>query len=60
MATSAEDPRGAKAQRDSLPPTEFDKEREWLPLWLMGPVLAVSTVVALIGVCYLATYLGIF
>jgi len=60
MPTSAEDPQGAKLQRDSLPPTEFDKEREWLPLWAMGPVLAVGTVLALIGVCRLATYLRIF
>lgn len=60
MPTSAEDPVGAKRQRDSLPPTDWDKDSEWLPLWLMGPVLAVSTVVALIGVCYIATYMGIF
>ncbi len=63
MPTSAQDPQGAKRQRESLLATEAAKgldEREWLPLWAMGPVLAVGVMLAIIGVCYIATYLRIF
>ena len=47
MPTSAEDPVGAKRQRGSMAPTEWEKEREWVPLWLAGPLLALFTVFGL-------------
>ena len=39
MPTSAQDPALAKRQRDSLRATETLEEREWVPLWLAGPLL---------------------
>ena len=60
--TSRQDPERAQRQREalrgSMPPSEWDKEREWLPLWLMGPVLALVATVGLIGLIALAFTLG--
>ena len=33
-----------------MPPTDFDKESEWIPLWLAGPVLAVGAVLGAIAI----------
>lgn len=33
-----------------------ERSTEWLPLWLMGPVLAISVTMALIAVTWVAAY----
>lgn len=48
----------AKRQRGSMPPTEMDKEREWLPLWLAGPIVALVAMVGLITVIAGVVMLG--
>jgi hypothetical protein len=58
MPTSLQDPAMAKRTRDSLPPTEFDKEHEWTPLWA-GPLLGVGGVVAIILLVRLVLWLGL-
>lgn len=42
-----------KQRRDVLEQSEWDKEREWVPLWLAGPVLAVLWVVGCTGLLWL-------
>ena len=53
MPTSRQAPQQAKYQRGSIPLTEWEKgvgrEREWLPLWLAGPVVAIVAMLGLIG-----------
>lgn len=40
-----------------MAPTESCKE--WMPLWLMGPTLAIATTLLLIGVAWVAAYFKI-
>jgi len=39
-----------KRYRGSMEPTDFDKEKEWIPLWLAGPVLAIGAVLGAIAI----------
>ena len=48
-SSSTSTPRRAKLQRGSIPLTEWEKEREWIPLWLAGPVVALMLIFGLIG-----------
>ncbi len=53
-------PDRAKVKRQRLQAQEHDpfmSEREWIPLWLAGPLLALGAVVGLIGICALAAEL---
>ena len=52
MPTSRQDPARAEAQRRLHPPQEDAKE--WLPLWLAGPVVALVAILGLIGLCMMA------
>lgn len=52
MPTSLQDPQRAKRQRGSVPPTEWDKEREWVPLWLAGPIVALASIGGLITIIW--------
>lgn len=58
MPTSAEDPQLAKQQRDVLAAAEGLKEREWLPLWLAGPILALMCTVGLIALVMMVAEIG--
>ena len=63
MPTSLQDPGRAKLQRGSIPPTDFDKEREWWGLWIGGPLLALVAIAGLvalvIGLAELAAWAGL-
>ena len=52
MATSAQDPDGAKRQRDKLNASDplLQQESHWAWLYLGGPILAVSFVVGTIAI----------
>lgn len=53
VPTSLQDPQQAKLQRGSMPPTDWDKEREWVPLWLAGPVLALVGMAGLLAIVWM-------
>lgn len=43
-------PRDRKQKREAFVPTEWDKEREWVPLWLAGPLCALLGVLGSIAI----------
>ena len=36
-----------------MPATEWDKEREWVPLWLAGPVLGLLSVLGMTAIIWM-------
>jgi len=51
MPTSLQDPERARLQRLQ---TLQHEEREWMPLWLAGPFLALTVIFGAIGLIYIA------
>ena len=52
MPTSRAKPDQARQQRLKNPPLE--QEREWIPLWLAGPVVALVAMLGLLGLVLMA------
>lgn len=59
MPTSLQDPQRAKRQREeTLREDPFLSEKEWVPLWLAGPLLGLLFIFGAIGLLHMVLRIG--